>query len=90
MGVTDAAPEPTRGLRLTAAEAVRFRLMFRRGMYDIYLEDALILSYALPVGGKPYAQQQQLRLVGGFANASGVQSWGMDLPGAAMDSAAHW
>ena len=40
--------------------------MFRRGMYDIYLDDSLIQSYALSAGGVPYKTQQVLRLVGSW------------------------
>jgi hypothetical protein len=79
LGVTTTAPEPSRALALTTGAEIHFRLMFRRGMYDIYVEDALILSYALAVGGKPYAVQQELRLVGSWASASNVHSWGMSL-----------
>ena len=66
LGVTDTADEPTRGLRLRDGAAVSFRLMFRRGMYDIYLDNALIQSYALPRGGVPYKAEQNVRLVGSW------------------------
>ena len=80
LGVTDRAPEPSRGLRLRDGAAVAFRLMFRRGMFDLYLQDALILSYALAAGGKPYAKMQEARLVGNWEGAAGVTSWRMNLP----------
>ena len=83
MGVSVDAPQPTRGLDLSHGDSVGFRLMFRRGMYDLYLRNALILSYALAVdGGEHYAPTQELRLVGSWASsARGVRSWRMSLPG---------
>jgi hypothetical protein len=67
------------GFCACAGTQVSFRLMFRRGMYDLYLEDALIQSLSLPVGGVPYALQQELRLVGSWADATELRSWGMNL-----------
>ena len=80
MGVTDHAAEPSRGLRLRSGDKVAWRLMFRRGMLDLYVQDALLLSYALAVGGKPYNLSQDVHLVGSWAGAVDVVSWRMNLP----------
>ena len=89
LGVADTAPEPSRGLPLRQGLSVPFRLMFRRGMYDLYLQDFLIQSYALPVGGVPYSSTQELRLVGSWANDGTTQlrSWGLKLSDASPTSA---
>ena len=88
LGVTAGAAEPTRGLPLAPGDNVMFRLMFRRGMYDLYLNNALILSYALAVArAPPPAALQQVQLVGSWADATGLESWRMNLPSAlALDS----
>ena len=82
-GVTTAAPEPTRGLKLTAGMTATFRLMYRRGMYDVYINDAFIISYALPVqnGLEP---NQDVLITGTFAAATPLHSWVLDLPRASF------
>ena len=83
LGISTEAPEPSRHLRLPAGARVRFRLLFRRGMWELYLRDvdridALILSYALPVRVNG-AAKQLVRLLGSWASCN-LSFWRMSLP----------
>lgn len=75
-GITAAAPEPTRGLKLATGMHAAFKFMFRQGMYDVYINDVFILSYALPIQPQ---DEQALLITGSFAAASPLQSWTLNL-----------
>ena len=81
LGVTADAPSPSRGLRLAAGSLARFRVMFRRGMYDVYVEDALLVSLALAHAPQSWTGvSQAFRLLDGWKTATGINLWRLDLP----------
>jgi hypothetical protein len=88
LGITTGAGEPSRSLAIALGEQVRFRLMFRRGMFEVYLNDHFVSSYALHVPSIHAAvdsrtwwagRTQELQLVGAWAGATNVSAWEMGL-----------
>ena len=55
--------------------------MFRRGMYDVYVEDALIVSLALAQAPESWSGvAQEFRLLDSWITAADVRVWRLNLP----------